>query len=190
MKFIKLLIPILIIGSIILSACGTGSAPAVDSEAAPASEQPAAEQPAAEEAQPAEAAPAEVPSGKIIYSFPADAVQTVMRPEQLEVFKALNSNVQVELLAVPEEGYDEKNIAMIAAGDQLDVFGSGDVFVAPFIQNGIAYKLTDLIANDPEFNVADFAPAILDYFKDSKGDIYMLPGSYDVQRIYYQQEPV
>lgn len=166
MKKLMLLVPIVIVMSLLLSACGAGS-----------QQPPATEEVAAETKK----------SGSIVYSFPADAVQTIMRPEQLEVFAAANPEIEVELLAVPEEGYDEKNISMIAAGDKLDVFGSGDVFVAPFIENGIAYKLTDLIANDPEFKIEDFAPAILDYFKDSKGDIYMLPGAYDVQRIYYNK---
>jgi multiple sugar transport system substrate-binding protein len=126
--------------------------------------------------------------GKVIYSFPADSVQVVLRPEEKEIFAAKNPDITVELLAVPEDGYDEKNIAMIAAGEPLDVFGSGDVFVAPFIHDGIALNLTPLIQNDAAFNVDDFYPAILDFFKDANGDVYMLPGPYDVQRIYFNKK--
>jgi multiple sugar transport system substrate-binding protein len=169
MKASKILFAILIITSMLLTACGANPTPA----ASTGEDKPQA---------------AQELSGKVVYSFPADAVQTVMRPEQLEQFKKIYPNIEVELLAVPEEGYDEKNIAMIAAGDKLDVFGSGDVFVAPFIHDGISYPLTNLIASDPNFHVDDFAPAILDYFKDSEGKINMLPGAYDVQRIFYNKK--
>ncbi len=171
MKKIKVLFVVLIVVSMILTACSTGKSPEAT--------EPAVGQETNESG--------EELSGKIVYSFPADAVQTVMRPEQLEKFNAIYPDIEVELLAVPEEGYDQKNIAMIAAGDKLDVFGSGDIFVAPFIKNGISYPLDDLIANDPNFHLEDFAPAIIDYFKDSEGKINMLPGAYDVQRIYYNK---
>ncbi len=167
MKKITLLLSVLVIASVVLSACTPAPTP-VATEAAPSAPEVSAQE----------------LSGNLVYSFPADAVQTVMRPEQYETFKEKYPDITVELLAVPEDGYDQKNIAIIAAGEKLDVFGSGDVFVAPFIHDGISYPLTNLISVDPEFNVEDFAPAIIDYFKDSEGQIHMLPGAFDVQRIF------
>jgi multiple sugar transport system substrate-binding protein len=174
MKTSKILYSVLIIASLLLSACNAAApTTAVSNPTAPTAGEQQDDQ---------------ATSGKLVYSFPADAVQTVMRPEQLKIFNEKYPNIQVELLAVPEEGYDQKNIAMIAAGDRLDVFGSGDVFVAPFINDGISYSLTNLINADPTFNLEDFAPTIIDYFKDSNGNIHMLPGAYDVQRIFYNKK--
>lgn len=173
MKTRRLIMAVFITATLVLSACGGQQTP---------TEKPADSAPTVEPINPPAAT-----SGKIVYSFPADAVQVVMRPEQYEAFKKLNTGVEVELLAIPEDGYDQKNIAMIAAGEKLDVFGSGDIFVAPFIHDGISYDLTNLIEADPEFNIDDFYPAILDFFKDTKGHVHMLPGAYDVQRIYYNK---
>jgi multiple sugar transport system substrate-binding protein len=191
MKTRQLLIAIITIASMLLTGCG--GQPAATTAVKPTQAeviQPTAAVPAA--APTSTQAQAVVPpagaSTKVVYSFPADSVQVVMRPEQYEIFKKLNTGVEVELLSVPEDGYDEKNIAMIAAGEKLDVFGSGDVFVAPFIHDGISYDLTNLIATDPEFNVNDFYPEILDFFKDKAGHVNMLPGAYDVQRIYYNKK--
>lgn len=187
MKKIKLLMALVIIMSVILTACSPTQAPAepaapVDSEpadVAPVEEQPADDAPAAE---------APVLSGKVVYAFPADGVQDSLRPEQVAMFNEVYPDITVELLAVPEDGYDQKNLSMIVAGEQLDIFGSGEVFVAPYIQNGVSLPLTDLIANDPNFHPEDFVPNIIDYFKDSEGNIHMLPGPYDVQRIYYNKK--
>jgi multiple sugar transport system substrate-binding protein len=191
MKTGRLILAMITIATLILTACG-GQPAATTAATQPAGATAAASQPTTAAAAPTSAAgqnevPAASTTGKIVYSFPADSVQVVMRPEQYEIFKTANPGVEVELLSVPEDGYDQKNMAMIAAGDKLDVFGSGDVFVAPFIHDGIAYDLTNLIQSDPTFNVDDFYPEILDFFK-YQGHIYMLPGAYDVQRIFYNKK--
>ena len=127
------------------------------------------------------------PSGKIVFAYPGEESELVMRPEVVKMFMEKHPNIIVEEQPVPGE-YDTTVLAQIAAGDPPDVFVSGDVFVAPFIKDGVAADLTPFFEADPDLKEEDFYPSVIDYFRGPDGHVYMLPDAVDVQRIYYNKD--
>lgn len=167
---------------LVLSACTVG---------APAADGTAAETPAAAEAGGDEAA-AEVLTGEatgtIVFAYPGEETELQMRPRMIELFQQEYPNITVEEQPVPPDGYDQQILAAIAAGSPPDVFVSGDVFVAPFIENGVARNLSPFFEADPDLSEEDFYPTVLDYFRGPDGNVYMMPDAIDVQRLYYNRD--
>ena len=126
------------------------------------------------------------PSGKIVFAYPGEESELVMRPLIVQKFMETHPNIIVEEQPVPGE-YDTTILAQIAAGEPPDVFVSGDVFVAPFIKDGVAADLTPFFEADPDLKEEDFYPAVIDFFRGPDGHVYMLPDAVDVQRVYFNK---
>lgn len=127
-------------------------------------------------------------SGKIVWAYPGEEVDLRMRPEIVKMFNEKYPNITVEEQPVPPDGYDTQILASISAGTPPDVFISGDVFVAPYIENQVAEDLTPYLENDPDLSEDMFFASVLDYFRGPNGHVYMLPDAIDVQRIYYNKD--
>ncbi|HVF26342.1 MAG TPA: sugar ABC transporter substrate-binding protein, partial [Anaerolineales bacterium] len=129
----------------------------------------------------------EEPSGKIVFAYPGEETELVMRPVIVQRFMEEHPNIIVEEQPIPGD-YVATLLAQIAAGDPPDVFVSGDVVVAPFIKDGVAADLTPFFESDPDLKDTDFYPSVIDYFRGSDGHVYMMPDTVDVQRIYYNKD--
>src|SRR5215216_106797 len=127
------------------------------------------------------------PSGKIVFAYPGEETEQIMRPEIVKMFMEKHPNIMVEEQPVPGD-YDTTVLAQIAAGNPPDVFVSGDVFVAPFIKDGVAADLTPFFESDSDLKESDFYPSVIDYFRGPDGHAYMMPDTLDVQRIYFNKE--
>src|SRR5215216_1282436 len=127
------------------------------------------------------------PSGKIVFAYPGEETEQVMRPILVKMFKEKHPNITVEEQPVPGD-YDTTVLAQIAAGNPPDIFVSGDIFVAPFIKDGVAADLTPFFESDADLKESDFYPNVIDFFRGPDGHIYMMPDTIDVQRIYYNQD--
>ena len=126
-------------------------------------------------------------SGKIVFAYPGEETEQVMRPIIVKMFMEKHPNIKVEEQPVPGD-YDTTVLAQIAAGNPPDVFVSGDVFVAPFIKEGVAADLTPFFDADADLKEKDFYPSVLDFFRGPDKHVYMMPDTFDVQRIYYNQD--
>jgi multiple sugar transport system substrate-binding protein len=127
------------------------------------------------------------PSGKIVFAYPGEETEQVMRPVIVKMFKEKHPNIIVEEQPVPGD-YDTTVLAQIAAGNPPDIFVSGDVFVAPFINDGVAADLTPFFESDPDLKETDFYPSVIDFFRGPNGHVYMMPDTLDVQRVYYNKD--
>src|SRR5215217_5956099 len=98
------------------------------------------------------------PSGKIVFAYPGEETEQVMRPIIVKMFMDKHPNITVEEQPVPGD-YDTTVLAQIAAGNPPDVFVSGDVFVAPFIKEGVAADLTPFFEKSSDIKETDFYPS-------------------------------
>ena len=194
---------LLIVMMLLISACGgqpqqtQQSAPDQPTQAAAPTEAEAAEEPAAPAADPTatQAVAVEEPaagtdseiSGTVKFAFPGEDTELRMRPEIIQMFQEKYPNIKVEEYPVPPDGYDTQLLADIAAGTPPDVFVSGDVQVAAFIQNKTAEDLTPYFEKDAELKEDVFFANVIDYYRGLDGHVYMMPDTYDVQRIYYNK---
>lgn len=124
----------------------------------------------------------------VIFAYPGENVEVELVAELNRMFAEQNPGVTIQEQPVPPEGYDLQVLAQIAAGTPPDLFGSGDVFVGRFIEDGVAHDLTPFLEADPDLDESTFQASVLDYFRGPDGHVYMLPAPVDVQRIYYNQD--
>lgn len=127
-------------------------------------------------------------SGTVKFAFPGEDTELKMRPQIIEMFMKKYPNIKVEAYPVAPDGYDTQIMADIAAGTPPDIFVSGDVQVAPFIKNKIAEDLTPYFSKDTELKEDMFYASVLDYYRGTDGHVYMMPDTYDVERIYYNKD--
>src|SRR5215212_10703440 len=126
-------------------------------------------------------------SGKIVFAYPGEETELVMRPFIVKRFMEQHPNIVVEEQPIPGD-YIATLLAQIAAGEPPDVFVAGDVVVAPFIKDGVAADLTPFFESDADLKEKDFYPNVIDYFRGADGHAYMMPDTVDVQRIYYNKD--
>jgi len=126
------------------------------------------------------------PSGKIVFAYPGEETELVMRPVIVQRFMQQHPNIVVEEQPIPGD-YIATLLAQIAAGEPPDVFVAGDVVVAPFIKDGVAADLTPFFESDADLKDTDFYPSVIDYFRGADDHVYMMPDTVDVQRIYYNK---
>jgi multiple sugar transport system substrate-binding protein len=95
-----------------------------------------------------------------------------------------NIEVQVEYIA----GDIAANYAtQVAAGTLPDVIFLADLFVVPFVQNGIVADMQPLADADPEFDLSDIYDNLLGLSRINGEGLYMIPSSYDVVTMYYNK---
>lgn len=92
--------------------------------------------------------------------------------------------VQVEYIA----GDLAANYAtQVAAGTLPDVIFLADLFVVPFVQNGIVADMQPLADADASFDLSDIYDNLLGLSRISGEGLYMIPSSYDVVTMYYNK---
>lgn len=124
----------------------------------------------------------------LILAYPGENSEIEYVATLNEMFTAEHPDIVVQEQPVPPEGYDLQVLAQIAAGTPPDVFGSGDVFVGRFIEDGVAHDLTPFFEADAELKESDFQASVIDYFRGPDGHVYMMPAPVDVQRLYYNKD--
>jgi multiple sugar transport system substrate-binding protein len=138
--------------SLILSACGSGTVKTTDNGS--------------------NAAPTAAANGKVIKL----KWSTWGNPGELKKFFELTDqynkdhpNVKWELVAVPNDGYEEKIITQLQGGTAPDVFYAGDQTVVKLIENGSIAELTPMMDNpDSLIKKGDFADGL--WGGSKKGD--------------------
>lgn len=124
----------------------------------------------------------------LIVAYPGENAELEYMAQVNEMFNAAYPDLVIQEQPVPPEGYDLQVLAQIAAGTPPDIFGSGDVFVGRFIEDGVAHDLTPFFEGDPDLAESDFQASVIDYFRGPDGHVYMLPAPVDVQRLYYNRD--
>lgn len=104
----------------------------------------------------------------------------------IAAFQQENPDIEVEIKTVPITGTDEESyrqgVAYLAA--QSDVFCAMPTMTDR--QRGVVASLGPYIANDPEFNPADFYPGLLQVFDD--GEVLSVPTYFQPALLKYQPE--
>jgi len=121
----------------------------------------------------------------VIWLYPIDVGSQPMTEELVKQFERENSDVHIDVRAVPGSQYQTKLKTLVAAGEPPDVFVCGDVFFAylkPFLSD-----LTDLAKRDgKEIDLADFYPAVQKAMTPD-GRIYFMPQWFNVSLLYYNR---
>ena len=163
----KLLIFILLVASMVLSACASPTlAPTTE---APAAGQPATEQPAAGtgECNDADRVPI---SWSTIAGFYTDAMAELVADfEATHCAKVTIVNIDNSQL------YDKQVIEMVGKTGAYDVVTLETAEKAEFAENGFILPIDDYLAAHPEVDYADVAPILADMTTQYKGKIWGLP---------------
>jgi multiple sugar transport system substrate-binding protein len=212
MKRIILLISLLIVGTLLLVACGAAAPPAeAPQEEAPAeveapAEEPKEEAPAEEvqEAAPAAEAEAEMAAGEFDWRmFEGEQIRVAMvnqpwsqfleSEDYLQQFQEL-TGIGVTYEILPEDQFRQKTTIEFAAGTS-DV----DVFLSMVAQEGIKYEsagwyadftelLNDASITDPNFDFADFTESSLSIATLPTGKLIGLPVYNEFGALFYNKE--
>jgi multiple sugar transport system substrate-binding protein len=105
----------------------------------------------------------------------------------VEAFNEKHPDIEVQVEYVTDD-YAGALTAQAAAGTLPDVVFIADLFVVPFVQNQIVLDMQTLAENDPDMDINDVVPIMLDLGR-VEGDpgLYMIPSSYDVVTMYYNK---
>lgn len=104
----------------------------------------------------------------------------------VDAFKKSHPDVEVKL-----EYYTDiatQITSQAAAHTMPDVVFTADLFVVPFVQNGITLDMQQFAETDQDINIDDVYPIMLDLGRVA-GDpgLYMIPSSYDIVTLYYNK---
>ncbi len=163
MRAIKVLFVLIMVSSLILTACGTGA-----TEAPPAVEEPAAEE------------PAEEPVDLVFWSMwnePEAQAQAILAC--IEVFENANPNITVSSVWNGRENQTKLRTAL-GAGTKVDLMDQdADQVAGGMMSEGLGYALDDWLdqtALDENVPVKDvFVPGVLDLNKGDDGHYYLWP---------------
>ncbi len=104
----------------------------------------------------------------------------------VEHFRSIYPNIEVQVEYIA--GDLAANYAtQVAAGTLPDVIFLADLFVVPFVQNGIVADMQPLADADPEFDLSDIYDNLLGLSRINGEGLYMIPSSYDVVTMYYNK---
>lgn len=171
----SLIFALLLIATLILSACGGGAAPAPEEPAAeePAAEEPAAEEPAAEE--PAAEEPAAEEGVTVSLWFHSgrggerDALNAI-----LENFAEAHPEITVDAVELPEGDYNQQVQAAAVANDLPCLLDFDGPFLYNYAWGGFLMPLDDYVSAEMK---GDFLPSIIDQ-GTYQGKLYSL-GQFD-----------
>ncbi len=122
---------------------------------------------------------------RITWAVPGVLEEMEARQAQAKRFQELHPDIEVEILAFPDDEFDEKVFALFAAGTPPDLFVSGDVLIPWLVQQKMALDLTPFIQRD-RYDLSDFFPPIIDFFTIN-GSLYSLTDNWDAQVVYYNK---
>jgi multiple sugar transport system substrate-binding protein len=196
MKKLLYLLSLLIIASMVLTACGGGQPAATQ---APAEEPAATEAPAEEPA--ATEAPAEEPaaSGDKVQIRWFVGLGTGTNPEQVAVqeevvsdFNASHDNIELVLEIVPYDSARDTLATQIASGAGPDIVGP----VGWGGSNGFYGQWLDLTPYMGDFDTSVFDPALIEFYQTEEGQVglpfavfpgavYFIPAMFDEAGLNY-----
>jgi ABC-type glycerol-3-phosphate transport system substrate-binding protein len=170
----------------LLSACGFGGDPDVISADITAVSDATPDTAAAPDA------PAATSEDLVTIGFGAQEFERRVYEPLIETFNQQNPNIRVQFVSLDEltrpaagEAFDPGTIVrkIVSAADTASVF-----FIrAEDMQNGVLHDLQPLIDADPDFDVADFYPGVLEATSQN-GAAYMLPRDIRVQLLSYNKD--
>ena len=100
-------------------------------------------------------------------------------------FEAEYPDIKVELLHTPDS-YDDKIRTMMVGGAAPDIVMLAESF-GSYANGGWLMPLDSLIANDPDFDMDDFFPLVVDAYRVD-GALYTLPMRWGPMILYYNKE--
>lgn len=119
---------------------------------------------------------------------------TWTRPGELAVnqqlcaeFEAEHPGLRVEIINEPGDRSMDKLQAMVAAGEAPDVMSIHGAYFIPLAANGALLDLDPLIAGDPEFDLKDFYPRLVELCR-YEGPLYSLPRYTSVYVLFYNKD--
>lgn len=172
---------LLLVAMLALAACGGNTAdPAVEE---PAAEEPMAEEPAAEEPS-VEEPVVEEPAGDVIelqlMGWASSDAENIRLQEMIDNFNAANSDVQANLLLVPD--YDTKLQTSLAGGQPPDVFYVDSFKLPDFVAANAIAPIGDELEN-----VDDFYPNLREAFT-LDGTLYCPPKDFSTLALEYNKD--
>ena len=120
-------------------------------------------------------------AGWVSSPFESDAMHSVV-----DQYNANNDGVPIAYQPI-QANYIEKIQLMLGTGTAPDVFMLESFWAPTLINYDTLMPLDDLIAADPEFDLADFEPTLLDAFRHD-GKLYGLPKDYSTIALFYNPE--
>lgn len=108
---------------------------------------------------------------------------TAWSRETVKAFEAQHPDIRVEVLM----GNLENLLAMVASGITVDVIHTEGSRLPEFAHLNLFRPLDDLIANDPDFDLDAYFPAIIETMK-WKGKIYGLPRAWSAVATVYNRD--
>ena len=100
-------------------------------------------------------------------------------------FEAEHPGIKVELLHTPDS-YDDKIRTMMVGGAAPDIVMLAESF-GSYVNGGWLMPLDSLIASDPDFDMEDFFPLVVDAYRVN-GALYTLPMRWGPMILYYNKE--
>jgi len=106
----------------------------------------------------------------------------------VEAFQAEHPDVEVVIEYLPGEDTTASLTAQAASGTLPDVVFTADLYIVPWVQNGIILDMQSFAEADEDVDINDVYPIMLDLGRVA-GDpgLYMIPSSYDVVTLYYNK---
>ncbi len=103
-------------------------------------------------------------------------------------FEAENPGVDLRIEGTPEmQAYVTKMLLGHVAGTAPDVMRLDASSAAVFINNGVLLDLSEYIAGDPEFDIGDYFPNVVDITRRG-GAVYGIPIGFTPMVLYYNKD--
>ncbi|MBZ0288144.1 MAG: extracellular solute-binding protein, partial [Anaerolineae bacterium] len=105
----------------------------------------------------------------------------------VDKFKEAHPDIDVTVEYVTGD-YAGALTAAAAAGTLPDVVFIADLFVVPFVQNGIVLDMQSFAEADSDIDINDVYEIMLNLGRvEGDSGLYMIPSSYDVVTLYYNK---
>lgn len=105
--------------------------------------------------------------------------------EIIEEFERTHPNIKVQMEHNPD-AYVQKILMSVVAGTQPDVMALDASSAAIFIENNTLLDLMPFIRNDPEINLDDYYPNVLNIARRGEA-LYALPDTFTPMVMYYNK---
>lgn len=117
----------------------------------------------------------------ILHVISAGSYNRTSEEQAVRRFRAKHPDVQVKLIEAPGRDYYVKALAMMAAGNDLDILWMGSGF-GLFSWRDALLPLDEFIRSDPDFPIARYNATVVDWYRH-KGALLGIPYGIDAQAI-------
>jgi len=171
----KFVLPWLVIGAWLLSACAP-AAPIADTGGEAAAEAPAAD--------------AAAPAGDITIDVLTFTGPQIAEPLQRRGAEYVEMHgVQVNVTVVPFSDLYQKILTDLSTGtNAFDVYVFAPQWMVDYVEPGYLADITDWVAADADLQWDDIAPFFRDFSASYKGRTYTIPLDGDFQMVYYRTD--